>query len=250
MADLTIEGFLSSLPEKIRQANRNIFTYNENISEYWERRLSDYLNVLNVLYQRFSSTNYDDRLVSDQDNNNIQHYLFVLLQEVQRVYMIFYENAIASRAHHIQARLCPYEPNDGDLIGCPRKDVSKEDIIHLFDIHRCWKVVAKELGISTKTLYRRRIEYGLETSEKNGPRNHYTHIDQGQLEELVRDILSILPDAGESYVIGACKSRGVNVQRQRIRDAIMTVDPISRALRRTVSIIRRKYNVKAPNSLW
>ena len=47
------------------------------------------------------------------------------------------------------------------------------------------------------------------------------------MKELL-EVLTILPDVGESYVIGACKSRGINVQRRRIRKAIMAVavDPV------------------------
>ena len=63
-------------------------------------------------------------------------------------------------------------------------------------------------------------------------------------------ILKILPNARESYLVGACRSRGIHVQHRRLRDAINVVDPVSRALRRTVSIVRRRYNVHGPNSLW
>ena len=59
-----------------------------------------------------------------------------------------------------------------------------------------------------------------------------------------------LPDAGETFIIGGLRRRGIHVQRSRIRDAIMEVDPINRALRRTRSVIRRVYNVASPNSLW
>lgn len=59
-----------------------------------------------------------------------------------------------------------------------------------------------------------------------------------------------MPDAGETYIIGAIRSRGMIVQRWRIRQAIQTVDPISRALRRTFAVVRRVYNVVCPNELW
>ena len=59
-----------------------------------------------------------------------------------------------------------------------------------------------------------------------------------------------MPDAGET-IIGAIRSRGIIVQRWRIRQAIQTVDPISRALRRTFAVVvRRVYNVGCPNELW
>ena len=66
---------------------------------------------------------------------------------------------------------------------------------------------------------------------------------------LVREVVQIVPDAGESYVIGACRQRVRDVT-QRIRDVIAVVDPVIRAFRRSVSITRRTYNIAAPNSLW
>ena len=106
------------------------------------------------------------------------------------------------------------------------------------------------LGVSTRTLQRRRTELGLELSRRRGPRITYTPISDEELCNTVREVLEILPNAGETYIIGACRRRNIHVQRQRIRNAIAMVDPVSRALRRSISVIRRTYSVPAPNSLW
>jgi hypothetical protein len=90
----------------------------------------------------------------------------------------------------------------------------------------------------------------MSTSSRSGPCCTYTSISDDELCEVIREILNILPNSGESYFIGACRSRGIHVQRRRLRDAINVVDPVSRALRRAVSIVRRRYNVGGPNSLW
>ena len=97
---------------------------------------------------------------------------------------------------------------------------------------------------------RRRHEYGMNVASTVGPRSTYTNISDEDLCTVISDALRILPNAGESYIIGACRSRSLHVQRWRIREAISTVDPVSRALRRTISVIRRTYSVPAPNSLW
>ena len=54
---------------------------------------------------------------------------------------------------------------------------------------------------------------------------------------VVRDVLEFLSDASETYIIGACRQRIFFVQRQRIRDASNTVDPVSRTLRRSICIM-------------
>ena len=237
----SLEEFLVSLPGKISQARRQLYSYNDNILEYWMRRLEDYLNVLNVFYQR----------VVDADNNDDEFSatLLTLLLETQNLHQRFEEALPNNGSFDVPNANCENEADEGG-IGRPRKNVLPEEVNQLFTIYQSWTDVAKELGISVKTLYRRRLEFGMDVSTKTGPRNYYSKICNEELYAIVRETLDILPDAGESYIIGAFRSRGINVQRQRIREGIMHVDTISRALRRTVSIVRRKYNVQAPNSLW
>ena len=50
----------------------------------------------------------------------------------------------------------------------------------------------------------------------------------------------------QENIIGVLRSRSIHVQRRSVREAINAVVPVSRALRRTVTIIRRKYNVASP----
>jgi hypothetical protein len=121
---------------------------------------------------------------------------------------------------------------------------------HMYEIYKSWTQVAAHFGVSAKTIQRRRRETGMTVSTRSGPRCTYSNISHDQLCAVIREILNILPNAGESYLSGACRSRGIHVQRYRLREAINTVDPVSRALRRTVSIVRRQYSVRAPNSLW
>ena len=69
----------------------------------------------------------------------------------------------------------------------------------------------------------------------------------------MREGLEILPDAGETYIIGRCRQRNIFFKRQSIRDVINANgrhDPVSRALRRSIFTTRRVNSVPAPNSLW
>ena len=70
------------------------------------------------------------------------------------------------------------------------------------------------------------------------------------LDLVVAQILATTPEIGERFMIGALTSRGLRVQRWRIRSSILRVDPVGRACRRRRTIFRRQYNVRAPNSLW
>ena len=87
-------------------------------------------------------------------------------------------------------------------------------------------------------------------SETSGPRLTYTNISNEDLCSEVRNILIILPEAGETVIIGALRSRSIHVQRRRVREAVNAVDLVNRAVRRTVTIVRRKYDVASLNALW
>ncbi len=243
--EVDIEQFLSDLPNKIEQAKRQLFSGNLNAAEFWYRRIGDFLNALNVLCRRFEESQSDGELIT---------YLNNLLTEIHVIYARF-EAVISTQANQSSNELCISRfPNDipaeGTVWGRPKSQITREELESLFDIYKSWKEVASFLGVCERTIQRRRIELGMSTSSRSGHRCTYTNISDDGLCEVIREILNILPNAGESYLVGACRSRGIHVQRRRLRDAINVVDPVSRALRRTVSIVRRRYNVRGPNSLW
>lgn len=80
--------------------------------------------------------------------------------------------------------------------------------------------------------------------------NCYSDITDDELDRIVSEIIQISPNAGETLVQGALRHRGLRIQRRRVRESILRVDPISRLLRRRQLIYRRRYQVRAPNSLW
>ena len=85
------------------------------------------------------------------------------------------------------------------------------------------------------------IEYGTADS--------YTVITEEELEPNIRDIPRLTPYSGETYIRGALQSRNIYIPRWRVREALQTLDPINRAIRRRYAIQRRLYNVRKPNHL-
>ena len=61
----------------------------------------------------------------------------------------------------------------------------------------------RQLVVSSKTLCRRRLEFGTNISETSGPRLTYTNKSNEDLCNEVRNILIILPEAVETIIIGA-----------------------------------------------
>lgn len=239
-----LEEFFNELPRLVDQARRNVFSNDLNQLEYFQRKVQDALNVLNVIVSRCEDINAPHSFT--QEMSALMDGLVPLNERLRDAIEVDEEYVMTLNEPVPRSTL---EDVD-NVFGRPRIAVEKAEMERLFGIYRSWKEVASLMGVSTKTLQRRRIEVGLIMSNRVGPRRTYTDIADEELQRTIRDVLQILPNAGETYIIGACRQRNIHVQRQRLRDAINVVDPVSRALRRSISIIRRTYSVPAPNSLW
>ncbi len=130
-------------------------------------------------------------------------------------------------------------------IGRPRYDIPERMLWALRSIGFRWVSIAKLLMVSERTLHRRRIELGWPARE-----SEFSDISDDDLDEVVRQIVSRTPNAGETMTFGALRGHGLHVQRHRVCKSINTVDPTGRALRRQRTIIRRICNVPSPNFLW
>lgn len=236
-----LEEFFNELPRLVDQARRNVFSNDLNQLEYFQRKVQDALNVLNVIVSRCEDINAPHSFT--QEMSALMDGLVPLNERLRDAIEVDEEYVMTLNEPVPRSTL---EDVD-NVFGRPRIAVEKAEMERLFGIYRSWKEVASLMGVSTKTLQRRRIEVGLIMSNRVGPRRTYTDIADEELQRTIRDVLRILPNAG---IIGACRQRNIHVQRQRLRDAINVVDPVSRALRRSISIIRRTYSVPAPNSLW
>ena len=123
--------------------------------------------------------------------------------------------------------------------GRPAFNITKAQIELLRETEMNWKAVVGFIGVSERTLLRRRIEYDIESS--------FSEVTDIELDEKIREILQLTPYGGECYVRGSLKGRNVNVQRSRIRESLQRVDGIGRGMRRRYAICRRVYNVPHAN---
>ena len=99
-------------------------------------------------------------------------------------------------------------------------------------------------GCSRRTIERRMRQNGI------NPRERYSSISDGDLQEYVSSIALHNPNLGERSVDGILRSQGIIVQRQRLRDTLWSVDPEGVHLRLRCALHRREYYVHSPNSLW
>ena len=127
--------------------------------------------------------------------------------------------------------------------GRPRFEISRTQILYLRSMSFSWVQISRLLGVSYTTVYRRKVEYGLDSS--NG-----IPISDNDLQECLREMRRGLPALGQTMVWGRLRSMGYAVTRARVREAIRATDPIYTALRWTEMTTRRPYSVPSPNSLW
>jgi len=86
-----------------------------------------------------------------------------------------------------------------------------------------------------------------------GINSGYTNITESDLDEIIHDFqLRREHTTGSGYVIGHVRSRGIKVQRHRIRDSINRVDRLGQTMRRNAreKVPQQTYHVPRPNALW
>lgn len=125
----------------------------------------------------------------------------------------------------------------------PRYDLTIEQFNQCMGLGFNWQGIASFFGISRRTVFRHRQRLGV------GPLE-YSSLNNEELQSTIREISTNTPNAGERYVIGSLRARGIRIQRWRVRQILQEIDPVGRSLRRSQAIRRRVYRVQTPNELW
>ena len=128
--------------------------------------------------------------------------------------------------------------------GRPRIEITEAELLNLIELQFTQVEIAKLYGCSSRTIRRRILEYGLEDSVR------FNDISDQSLDELVSQFVNAFPCAGQKTLAGYLQSQAYHIQRWRIRESMLRVDPwgVEQRMRRILH--RRKYKVRSPNSLW
>ena len=128
--------------------------------------------------------------------------------------------------------------------GRPSLDVKQEQLEYLLHLGFNCPKVAEVLGVSLSTIRRRMNEFGLSVTAL------YSSITDEELDSLVSRIKDEFPNCGSRLMQGHLLSRGHRISQARIREALHRVDPEGVAIRWSSAVVRRKYTVASPLSLW
>ena len=239
LSDYEIEEFFRSLQELLVSSLVNNNSMSFDSAEFLSRRLDGYERTLNVLSSRIHESfpseeqlllnlNVIVRLVSQQRQHCETLSFRSLFEEEQQT------------TSHAGVRVVRSD------VGRPRLDIS-EDLLETLHTRAgfSWAHIARNINVSERTLRRRRQLFEMSSIEPP-----FANMDNDSLDQIVREILEVTPRIGFRLVQGALRQRGLRVQRRRILDSLRRVDPVMVTLRGSRSIIRRRYSVPSPNSLW
>ena len=235
-----VEEFFDDFLQLIQRCNECLQGgANGGLAEFLGRRLDEYQRSLRVMYGHLR----DFRNNSPDLLNDFEHLLNMVGQIKNSLESLYSDGNVGELP--VNDALCT-TVNDG-FVGRPRFEFTQEQIQMLR--HRLgfrWVDIATILGISSRTLSRRRQEFGMPV----GQNYNFSSISSDELDRLVREILTTTPQSGLYLIIGALRSRGIYVQRRRVIETLHRLDPVTSALRQSRTIIRRAYSVPGPNSLW
>ena len=242
-----LSEFLASLDVLFNQIQQSLSINDHICMEHLKNKLEDYLTI--VIAMSVNVNSGLSEVVQGQDEGTrlglarevpslcaLIHELIVKMeQELEKLAEVIEMGSTRTERREITSML----PSSG---GRPPYNITKEQVEQLRETGMNWKTIAEFLRVSERTLHRRRIEFGIESS--------FSNISDGDLDQHIQEILQLTPNSGESYVKGSLKARGIAVQRSRVRESLCRVDPIGRSMRKRYAICRRIYNVKGANHLW
>ena len=185
-----VREFLISLSNTI---GRTVTVYNASDLvglEICERRLDDHTRVLVAI--SLSQSVAGDSSLGDLFGVLVDS-LAVLLRHLSNI-------LITSSSREREERSVTYCTSTG---GRPAYNITKELIEQLRETGMNWRSIATCLGVSEQTLYRRRVQFGID--------NSFTEIADEELDRQIQQTLNLTPYSGESYVRGSLKGRGINV---------------------------------------
>ncbi|KAG9262098.1 hypothetical protein AMEX_G23811, partial [Astyanax mexicanus] len=131
------------------------------------------------------------------------------------------------------------------LRGRPKLEIKREQIVEMLQTNLPVSQIARIVGVSTSTFFRRMKEFDLSISES------YSPISDEELDTIVTNIKNGMPAAGYRMVRGRLLSMGIRVQWRRIASSMHRVDSVGILCRlaRLGCVVRTTYSVPGPLSL-
>lgn len=83
--------------------------------------------------------------------------------------------------------------------------------MYLRSLNFSWSDIARLLGVSRMTVYRRRQSLGIEDNDIR------MNMTQTELDEFLQQLRRQMPNAGQTVIMGRLNSMGYHICRRRVR---------------------------------
>ncbi|KAL9980321.1 hypothetical protein ACROYT_G008892 [Oculina patagonica] len=131
-------------------------------------------------------------------------------------------------------------------VGRPSYIINREQLEIMRRYGISWTDIAKSLGVSLSTIWRRRVHFNMERRRHAGRRT----VGMQELLEIIAEIKERAAGAGIIMIEGELAAQSLRASRTDIAEALIVLDPIGARLRWRNITPRVTYNVPGPNSLW
>ena len=109
--------------------------------------------------------------------------------------------------------------------GRPQIPISEESLILLLKAHFSTTAIGKMLGVSSRTIRRRIVQYGMQDEIT------FSGLSDSELDDITTNFIRTHPNSGERSLSGFLWSIGIRIQRARVRESLKRIDPIGVASR-------------------
>ena len=202
-------------------------------------KAENYLSVLHAIINTLQAS------PSDAEIEHLIELLYDLVQELHHILSRWTDIELGVDLNNPCNGL-KVERNYNGRCGRPKYVIKPEQLIFLRDLQFSWTQIASLYGISRRTLYNIRCNSDVAALSISNS----TIISDHDLQEMILDIKTMMPETGQTMIKGILHARGIHISVTRIRDAIAIVDPVNTALRWAAPRHRRVYSVPYSNALW
>lgn len=171
----------------------------------------------------------------------------VLLDSISRVSECVFSSLFEARDLLVEAQNVNLPSNTSVVttgrVGRPSYEISKEQLEFLIDCNFKIQEISTMIGVSKRTIERSLANFGITRREK------FSAITDADLDIIVQEIKVTSPNCGSKLLQGYIHSRGICVQRKRVRESLSRIDPLGVQARKCRCVHRRTYNITRPLAL-
>ena len=173
-----LDRFWQYLTDILRQLERHHYSDNTALAEQLLMRADDCQTFLRAVWGRVSELTGQNSLIADIES------LIGLLGE-HCAHLREWTLRQEAECLRLPTGTCTIAPYHSVGPGRPPFDIKKEDLESLMEIGLNFRQISRIVGVSERTIRRRRAQYGLPVG------NNYSSISDGDLDFVIANILQV-----------------------------------------------------------